>query len=1021
MTLHDDLKAEIAAGKVAVVVSAGVSLLASGGADVASWPGLIKSGAKFATEVNATLPPTWLDNVQGDIKLGIEHSYTPGLIAAAEKITDALGGRTGGEFKRWLRQDLESLPIKDRAILDAITGLGCPILTTNYDHLLENSSPRQTATWKEPSQMQMILRGESSDIGHLHGSWRYPDTLIFGSTSYGEVLGDTTAQAIQRSMATMNTILFIGAGDGLGDPNFKSFIEWLDANFGDSEVRHYRLCRESDRAALTAQHADSRITPLPYGPDYEELVPFLEALAPSEGSARVAEVSSAYRIQSKALEAIEDRVTSVMILSEHFLDDRVRTIDELMIPPVLLPMTPEQYATAHGLEGEKPKRSKPDDDLRDHKCLVIAADERAGLTTAIQWLAARASTESPAAPVFVDFRSLVSVVKPLDLQLHKEFMSAGVVQGRTDDLPGFVLGLDNVTIKPEKIFDRVVQELTSNAASSIIIGVRRGDEAEVVSRLQAVGLQPALRYLGRLNTKDITALAALVVPSRANAISERAIELMSREHLPRTPLTACLLISALLHGEALLSTASETALLDGYVSLLLGRGDPHEDARFSLDSLEREAVLAVLAEHFVNQNTGSGTEAEVIRVLTETFDTFGWTEDPIEVLSSFKVRNLLQVREKQVGFAHSSYLHLFGAKRAIASPEFRRKIYARPLHFGQVIRHYAALTRNDAEALKTVSTLLWWPVPNPEGGGAFAPSEELAPGSPTSMGEMVAHLESIDPSETNFKPRESAENLPDALDRLDDRDTGPFPFDRIEDASPVRRVLTLLGLVSNVLRDSELVTDLDLKRRVLQQTLSGWGHFVQVLEADEDFKEYTDKLAVVLVKDLGVPSGKAATFREDFVELAPVLIGLGGMSSQLASRKLQRTLQRAFLDEDFQEDVRGSVMGALLGFDLQAERWPELFQKVQATHGSVHVVDFVLQKLAMSAYLHQNLTPEDEASLSEFLTERMMPSTVKAQNERDRRQWESNTGQRLKAVRLRNSRKQLSAGDTIPSSSEDEA
>lgn len=869
--------------------------------------------------------------------------------------------------------------------------------------------------------MQMILRGESSDIGHLHGSWRYPDTLIFGAASYGEVLGNTTAQALQRSMGILNTLLFIGAGDGLSDPNFKSFIEWLEANFGDSEVRHYRLCRDSDTAALTAQHLDSRITPLSYGSDYDELVPFLAALSPSEGSSRVVEVSSAYRNQSKALEAIEERVTSMMILSEHFLDDRVRTIDELMIPPVLLPMTPEQYATAHGMEGkEKPQRSRPDDDLRDHKFLVIAADERAGLTTAIQWLAARAATKTPAAPVYVDFRSLVGVVKPLDLQLHKEFMSAGVVQGRTDNLPGFVLGLDNVTIKPEKIFDRVVQEFISSDASSIIIGVRRGDEAEVISRLQAVGLHPALRYLGRLNTKDITALAALVAPSRAQAISARAIELLSREHLPRTPLTACLLISALLHGEALLSTASETALLDGYVSLLLGRGDPHEDARFSLDSLEREAVLAVLAEHFVNQNTGSGTEAEVIRVLTETFDTFGWTEDPIEVLSSFKIRNLLQVREKQVGFAHSSYLHLFGAKRAIASPEFRRKVYASPLHFGQVIRHYAALTRNDAEALKTVSTLLWWPVPNPEGGGAFAPSEELAPGAPTSMDEFVEHLESIDPSETDSRPSESTDNLPDALDQFDDRDTGPFPFDRIEDASPVRRVLILLGLVSNVLRDSELVTDLDLKRRVLQQTLSGWGHFVQVLEADEDFGQYTAKLAVLLAEDLGVPSGKTATFKEDFTELAPVLIGLAGMSSQLASRKLQRSLARAFLDEDFQQDVRGSIMGALLGFDLQGEGWPELFQKVQARHGTAHVVDSVLQKLAMAAYLDQTLTPEDEVTLSEFLTARMMPSTVKAQNERDRRQWESNTRQRLKAIRLRNSRKQLSGGDKSVSPSKDE-
>lgn len=96
-------------------------------------------------------------------------------------------------------------------------------------------------TWQESSRVQRVIRGDAKAILHLHGYWDKPESIVLGSRSYEEIIRNTPAQNLQRALGITRTLVFVGCGSGLEDPNFGQFLAWLRDNFSGSEYRHYRL------------------------------------------------------------------------------------------------------------------------------------------------------------------------------------------------------------------------------------------------------------------------------------------------------------------------------------------------------------------------------------------------------------------------------------------------------------------------------------------------------------------------------------------------------------------------------------------------------------------------------------------------------------------------------------------------------------------------------------------------------------------------------------------------------------
>jgi len=275
MTLLEDLKNQIAKGQAIVIVGAGVSIGATHNKPCASWTGLLHHGVDRCVEVAPGLPANWAQRVHAEI----DSSDLDDLLSAAEKIATKLGAPKGGEYRRWLRESVGVLRAGQREVIAALQGLGTVLATTNYDNLLEEITGLPPVTWMDGARVERVARGDEPGVLHLHGHWQRPESVILGIRSYEQVLGDAHAQTLLRALQTLKTLLFVGCGEGLHDPNFGKLLEWTGQVFAQSEYRRFRLAREDEVATLQQQHpAEQRLFVLSYGKQHADLAPFLRSL-----------------------------------------------------------------------------------------------------------------------------------------------------------------------------------------------------------------------------------------------------------------------------------------------------------------------------------------------------------------------------------------------------------------------------------------------------------------------------------------------------------------------------------------------------------------------------------------------------------------------------------------------------------------------------------------------------------------------------------------------------------------------
>lgn len=157
-----------------------------------------------------------------------------------------------------------------------------PLATTNYDHLLAAVTGRPVATWLEEGKVFRIVRGETPGILHLHGHWEQPKSVVLGIRSYEKIRENEHAQSVIRAEAMTRSLLFVGCGEGLSDPNFQPFFQWLGKVNTKNDAFNYRLARNDEVEKLQAAHSkEQRIRVLGYGSDHADLPGFLRALAPA--------------------------------------------------------------------------------------------------------------------------------------------------------------------------------------------------------------------------------------------------------------------------------------------------------------------------------------------------------------------------------------------------------------------------------------------------------------------------------------------------------------------------------------------------------------------------------------------------------------------------------------------------------------------------------------------------------------------------------------------------------------------
>ncbi|MFM9102564.1 MAG: HEAT repeat domain-containing protein, partial [Cyanobium sp.] len=286
----EQLQSDLASGRVVVVVGSGVSVAACRqqeveGHRVASWRGLLEHGVDRLSEIGAA------DGHEKELMRTMISSGKPDfMINAAELITARLQGRSEGTFRGWLAETIGTLRLEDPTLPRALAALPALLATLNYDHLLEQATGRPAITWKEANAVQEALGGQREAILHLHGDYEHPETVVLGLASYAKVKNDAHAKAVLQCFTLAKTLLFVGCGDTVLDPNVQQLIAWGTEALRDVVPRHWLLCRASELAAYQQKLADAPwLRPLAYGEAYDDLGPFLRSLVPAAAASAGAE------------------------------------------------------------------------------------------------------------------------------------------------------------------------------------------------------------------------------------------------------------------------------------------------------------------------------------------------------------------------------------------------------------------------------------------------------------------------------------------------------------------------------------------------------------------------------------------------------------------------------------------------------------------------------------------------------------------------------------------------------------
>jgi hypothetical protein len=268
----DRLREEIAGRRVVAVVGTGVSIAATRNNQVASWKGLLRDGLERCRSLDLCSEESAIHiraQIDGDLV---------DLLCAAENIAERLGAPDGPEYAVWLEQSVGKLTVEDPTLLQELVALNVPILTTNYDSLVEHITGLRPVTWKDRRRAESVATGRSDGVLHLHGHWEQPESVVLGVRAYEAILADVHAQNMLRAIRTMRTLVFVGFGDGLRDPNFGGLLRWAGNVFAESAITHFRLCLQSDYEQHRANQPDARISLIPYGTAHGHLPAFLNRL-----------------------------------------------------------------------------------------------------------------------------------------------------------------------------------------------------------------------------------------------------------------------------------------------------------------------------------------------------------------------------------------------------------------------------------------------------------------------------------------------------------------------------------------------------------------------------------------------------------------------------------------------------------------------------------------------------------------------------------------------------------------------
>ncbi|GKZ82399.1 hypothetical protein AnigIFM56816_007211 [Aspergillus niger] len=270
---------------LAICVGSGVTLFSTmvkgkGVQDRLTWKGFIRNGFDYLQ----TKKPNYYEDNRKRLEKAVEDLYdndsnVEDVLHVANTLTQSMD--KCGCFSDWLSSQFNKLHrhVKDNAILESLRKLheaDVTLMTTNYDGLIENYCRLQPLDGSQPQQLvQFIRRNLPNVVFHPHGYWENPNHIVLDSRQYYEVgREDNGVRETLKDVLKARTVVFVGCGAGLGDPNFGQLLQWLGKQQKDVNYGHYILLKKGD----DYRELDSLPLNKVHVVTFEDIAPWLEGL-----------------------------------------------------------------------------------------------------------------------------------------------------------------------------------------------------------------------------------------------------------------------------------------------------------------------------------------------------------------------------------------------------------------------------------------------------------------------------------------------------------------------------------------------------------------------------------------------------------------------------------------------------------------------------------------------------------------------------------------------------------------------
>lgn len=973
----NEIKDKISNKQAIIIVGTGFSAFTAGndGANQCStWNALIRNGIDHVTTVSEEKSEDWKNATKSLLDIA---KSTADMISVASQVKSALLEISQVTYSNWLRDTVGNLKAKNHSLGESLRELGIPILTTNYDKLLEETTGYPTTTWKYPDKLHECYLNNENFIGHLHGVFDEPDDVIFSDSDYSLLLKDDTSRYIENSLYSNFAFIYIGYGEGFNDPNFSKLIDENIKRFPNSNITHYQLCRESDLSDQIKRHAKNNIEPVSYGETYDDLPEFIASLKPTLENYN--QIGPSYSI-ARLIDTIRESLITGNDSNQNY------SVEDIVLAPVLLPMSHEQYIAAHKISDDSLEKININSINYEDSSLLVVGDELSGLTTCLQYLILKSSQKiNGAYPVYIDTRKL-SQKYSLKRLINDYALNNRIISKPNDTLPPIALALDNLAPRRSAYIENLLNSVREINCKFVVFGCRNIDQPAINQEFNSCNyILSSTLYLGKFGQLEVQKLTDIVSPNNVNnSIAETVLEIASREHLPRTPFNLALLVSLVINAKKQEQNyKSETALLEDYIKLVLNRFDNNQ--HIDLDIKNRETILMEIAEYLILKNKSSDNKSDVLKVVENTNKKYGWGIHSSQTLDSLIACHLLREHNDNVGFHQSAYLHFFAAKSAgrNESNNFRDKIFSDPLYYSPILRHYAALVRNSDKLLIKMQELLNAYFSEKMKGRTFQVIGEKYELPSGDLYEIEDAPHADDNSIENHSDKDSMElNTPGLPENIyhpvDDTDIDAFPF---EDLSKFPKLLVqnhILEFSSRVLRDSDEIpihkSD-SPKISLLLQILNSWGNFIDYFETDEQIKMLVSETVDSLSSEFGDSVDERSIEIKDRINwILPTIVVLSGMSRTLKSSKLKVTHQQLieFIGKNSENDEiksHSSIMTFLFSYLLDLNGWSKQILELNKTHGDIWFVNNMIASLMRADFVNNTLSSVDEENVKNFIRE----------------------------------------------------